>query len=188
MADRPASTDSITFRDAAEVCEAITAAFVTGWKSEALRYLAWWTEHVSAPRDATISLPVLTTYRERHGAEALAALTRASDDPHLAAAEALNAAPAEPGDLADATALLDAIAKGRHQYDRMFGVVQIEMSCDVSDVKRRAKAGAKALRSLAPGTLATEARCVCGHLHGGQCSEPGCLCPHVPGRAPTKEE
>ena len=47
MTEKPAGTDPITFTDPADVCAAITGAFVTGWKAEALRYLAWWAARAS---------------------------------------------------------------------------------------------------------------------------------------------
>ncbi len=48
-----------------------------------------------------------------------------------------------------AAEVLEAVASGRHRYDRMFGIAEIEMRGDVSTLKARARKAAQALRSLA---------------------------------------
>jgi hypothetical protein len=103
-------------------------------------------------------------------------------------------------ELREACAVLNEIARGKHQYDRMFGVVQIETRGEVHTLKERAAKCAKAARaalsapsprpspggdarSLPDGTLVTCEHCEYPHLKGDDGVR--CLFPKV---APERSE
>jgi hypothetical protein len=66
----------------------------------------------------------------------------------LLVAQGKQGKPKKHPELDDVVALLNDITQSEHQYDRMFGVLQLQGMSEVHTVKERAKKAVKVLRSL----------------------------------------